>query len=98
MINVIGKILTYILTALYQPFGFSILISFFALFFYLYAYQPTNAGKGWKAVVLTWFTTFKTSAFFRKLFLLAFITSLILIRILLKRNLWLNQLSNIMGG
>ena len=36
--------------------------------------------------------------FFRKLFLLAFVTSLIVFKILLNRNLWMNPLSDIMGG
>lgn len=98
MINLLTKILTNILTALYQPFGFSLLLSFLVLFFYLYAYHPTNAGKGWKSSLVTWFTTFKTSVFFRKLFLLAFVTSLVLFRTLLNRNLWMNPLSNVMGG
>lgn len=98
MIKVFTKILTNILTALYQPFGFSLLLSFFAMFFYLYAYQPSNAGKGWKEAMLTWFRTFKEDKFFRKLFLLAFVTSMILFRTLLNRNLWMNPLSNVMGG
>ena len=37
-IDLFGKILTNILTALYEPFGFSLLLSFLAMFFYLYAY------------------------------------------------------------
>lgn len=74
------KILTNILAALYKPFGFSCLLSFFALFFYLYAYYPSEAGKGWKAAIHTWFTAFKVSSFFRKLFLLVFVTSMILFR------------------
>lgn len=98
MISVIGKILTNILTALYQPFGFSLLLSFFAMFFYLYAYHPTNAGKGWKAAIVTWIEEFKKDSKFRKLFALAFVTSLILFRTLLNRNLWMNPLSNVMGG
>ena len=36
--------------------------------------------------------------FFRKLFLLTFVTSLILFRTLLNRNLWMNPLSDVMGG
>jgi len=36
--------------------------------------------------------------FFRKLFLLAFVTSMILFRTLLNRNMWLNALSKVMGG
>ena len=41
---------------------------------------------------------FKESVFFRKLFLLAFVTSLVLFRTLLNRNLWMNPLSDVMGG
>lgn len=50
-IKVLAKILTNILTALYEPFGFSLLLSFFAMFFYLYAYEPSTAGKGWKNAI-----------------------------------------------
>ena len=97
-IDLLGKILTNILTALYEPFGFSLLLSFLAMFLYLYAYEPQDAGKGWKSAIVTWYQKFKESMFFRKLFLLAFVTSLILFRTLLNRNLWMNPLSNVMGG
>ena len=97
-IKVLAKILTNILTALYEPFGFSLLLSFLAMFFYLYAYEPTAAGKGWKSAIVTWYQKFKESVFFRKLFLLAFVTSLILFRTLLNRQLWMNPLSDVMGG
>ena len=97
-IDLLGKILTNILTALYEPFGFSLLLSFLAMFLYLYAYEPQEAGKGWKSAIVTWYQKFKESVFFRKLFLLAFVTSLILFRTLLNRNLWMNPLSNVMGG
>jgi len=73
-------------------------VAFFALFFYLYAYYPSEAGKGWKAAIHTWFTAFKVSSFFRKLFLLVFVTSMILFRTLLNRDLWMNPLSDVMGG
>lgn len=98
MIKVFSKILTNILTALYEPFGFAILLSFLAMFFYLYAYEPTEAGKGWKSAIVTWYKKFKESVFFRKMWLLAFVTSLVLFRTLLNRNLWMNPLSNVMGG
>ena len=97
-IKILSKILTNILTALYEPFGFSILLSFLAMFFYLYAYEPTESGKGWKSAIVTWYKEFKESVFFRKLFLLAFVSSLILFRTLLNRNLRMNQLSDVMGG
>ena len=98
IIKVLAKILTNILTALYEPFGFSFLLSFLAMFFYLYAYEPTQAGKGWKSAMVTWYTKFKESVFFRKVWLLTFVSSLILFRTLLNRNLWMNPLSDIMGG
>ena len=68
------------------------------MFFYLYAYESIGAGKGWKIAMMTWYQKFKESVFFRKLFFLAFVTSLILFRTLLNRNLWMNPLSKIMGG
>ena len=98
VIKVLAKILTNILTALYEPFGFSLLLSFLAMFFYLYAYEPQNAGKGWKSAVVIWYQKFKESVFFRKLFFLAFVTSLVLFRTLLNRQLWMNPLSDVMGG
>ena len=52
-IDLLGKIFTNILTALYEPFGFSLLLSFLAMFFYLYAYKPIEAGKGWKNAMVT---------------------------------------------
>ena len=64
-IDLLGKILTNILTALYEPFGFSFLLSFLAMFFYLYAYEPSAAGKGWKSAIVTWYQEFKESVFFR---------------------------------
>ena len=97
-IDLLGKILTNILTALYEPFGFSLLLSFLAMFFYLYAYEPAAAGRGWKNAIVTWYQKFKESVFFRKLFLLAFVISMILFRTLLNRNLWMNPLSDVMSG
>ena len=47
---------------------------------------------------MTWYQKFKESVFFRKLFFLAFVTSLVLFRTLLNRNLWMNPLSDVMGG
>ena len=98
LFEIIKKIITNVLTALYEPFGFALLLAFFALFFYLYSYQPVNAGKGWKAALKTWATEFRTSCVFRKLFLLAFFSAMILFRTLLNRKLGLNPLSNVMGG
>ena len=97
-IEILSKILINILTAFYESFGFSILLSFLAMFFYLYACVPVDTGKGWKSAIVTWYKEFKGSVFFRKLFLSALVTSLILFRTLLNRNLWMNPLSDVMGG
>ena len=64
------------------------------MFFYLYAYEPIHAGKGWKSAIVTWYQKFKESEFFRKLFFLAFVTSLILFRTLLNRQLWMRTLGS----
>ena len=98
VIKVLAKILTNILTALYEPFGFSLLLSFLAMFFYLYAYEPSAAGKGWKSAIVTLYQKFRERVFFRKLFFLVFVISLILFRTLLNRKMWTNPLSDIMGG
>lgn len=98
LIDILGKILTNILTALYEPFGFSILLSFFAMYFWLFAYESSAAGKGWKSAIVTWYKKFRESLIFRKLFLLIFVTSTILFRTLLNRNLCMGPLSNVMGG
>ena len=45
-LDLLEKILTNILTALYEPFGFSLLLSILAMFFYLYAYKPIEECYG----------------------------------------------------
>lgn len=98
LFEILNKIITNVLTAFYEPFGFALLLAVFALFFYLYAYHPVNVGKGWKVALKTWGVEFRTNCFFRKLFLLAFFSAMILFRTLLNRKLGLNPLSNVMGG
>lgn len=96
--KILQKIIINVLTAIYEPFGFALLLAFFVQFFYLFAYHPVNTGKGWKRALKTWLTEFRTNCFFRKLFLLAFFSVMILFRTLLNRTLWLNPLSDVMGG
>lgn len=54
--------------------------------------------RGYKQSIKTWLHTFKTSSTFRRIFYLTFYTTMILFRTLLNRNLWLNPLSDVMGG
>ena len=93
MPDIIKMIVTNVLTALYQPFGFSIILAILFMFFYLFTTE-----HGWKAAWRKWIDAFKSKSEFRRVFLLAFYTALILFRTLLNRNLWLNPLVNVMGG
>lgn len=96
--QLLGKIMSNVLMALYQPFYYALLSAVLLDFLYLYAYQPINVGRGLKAAVKGWLKEFKVSSFFRRLFLLFFVTMMILFRTLLNRNMWLNPLSDVMGG
>lgn len=98
LIELLKKIITNVLTALYQPFWFAVILTVFLLFFYLYAYKPIDTGKGIRAAFRAWWQEFRTSLFFRKLFLLTFFTVMILFQTLINRNMWINPLSDIMGG
>ena len=96
--QIIKEIITNILTALYQPFWYAVFSSILLGFLYLYAYHPVNVGKGLKAAIHGWIKEFKSSIFFRKLFILFFFTVMILFRTLLNRNMWANPLADVMGG
>lgn len=93
MIDLLNTILKNVLTALYQPFWFAVVLSILFMFFYLYAKD-----HGWKESIRIWISKFKASSYFRRLFLLVFYTTMILFRTLLNRNMWMNPLSDIVGG
>lgn len=95
--EVIKSIIANVLTALYQPFWYAVLSSILLGFIYLYAYNPVESGKGLKRAIKGWVEEFKTSIFFRKLFVLFFFLVMILFRTLINRNMWANPLSNVMG-
>ena len=46
MKDIIANITANVLTALYQPFWFSVALSVLALFFYLFAYHNETGGRG----------------------------------------------------
>ncbi len=93
MLESITKILKSVLTAFYQPFWFAVILSVFFMFFLLYAKE-----HGWKKSIRIWRDKFKESSCFRRWFFLTFYTAMILFRTLLNRNMWMNPLSDIMGG
>lgn len=81
-----------VLTSLYQPFWFSVLLS--VLFMMVY---KTYEHAGLRAAVRQWVTWFRSDRAFRKLFLLTFYTTMLLFRTLLNRNMWANPVSNVIG-
>lgn len=92
MLDIIGNIITNVLTALYQPFGFAVILTVLFMFLYLFAKE-----HGWKGLFKQWWSNFKSDKSFRKVFFLVFYTAMILFRTLLNRNIWANPLSNVIG-
>ena len=91
--DIIKMIVTNVLTALLSTVWIFIILAILFMFFYLFTTE-----HGWKAAWRKWIDAFKSKSEFRRVFLLAFYTALILFRTLLNRNLWLNPLVNVMGG
>lgn len=92
MIEIIKRIISNVLIALYQPFGFSLILTVLFMFFYICVKE-----SGLKETVSKWIVLFKTSSPFRRVFILAFYTAMILFRTLLNRAVWLNPVSNVIG-
>ena len=88
--QIITKIVTDVLIALYQPFWFAVILS--VLFMFVYKAYPSiiQATKEW----ISWF---KSDPSFRRTFFLVFCTVMILFRTLLNRNMWSNPVSNVIG-
>lgn len=84
------NIIANVLTALYQPFWFALLLSVLAMQVYKQNPDLKKAARDW----LGWF---KTEPAFRRLFLLIFYTVMILFRTLLNRSMWANPVSNVIG-
>ena len=92
MIEIMKRIIANVLTALYQPFGFSVIMAVLAMFFYMVVKE-----HGFKIVMQRWINEFKTSSSFRKVFILVFYIAMILFRTLLNRTMWANPVSNVIG-
>ena len=90
--DVVESIIVNVLTSLYQPFGFAVLLSVLFMFLYIFAEE-----YGWKSLVRRWIEAFKTDKKFFRILLLTFYTSMILLRTLLNRRLWENALSDVIG-
>jgi len=78
------------LTALYQPFWFALLLAVFFMFVWKRYWSIKEAA-------LEWITWFKTELSFQRMFFLVFYTVMILFRTLLNRSMWSNPVSNVIG-
>lgn len=92
MIEIMKKIIENVLVALYQPFGFSVIMAILAMFFYMFVKE-----LGLKATVQRWLNEFKANSRFRRIFVLVFYTALMLFRTLLNRDMWRNPITNVIG-
>ena len=90
MVDVIGSITSGILTGLYQPFWFALILSTFFMFVW-------KNYSSIKQAVLQWILWFKSDTSFRRMFFLTFYTVMILFRTLLNRSMWANPVSNVIG-
>lgn len=99
IIEIFNKIAYNVLSALYQPFWAAVLLAFLVMFLYLYAKEHE-----WKKnnfignMFATWWGEFKNSSTFRRIFLLAFYTAMILLRTVLNREIWFDPLGKIFDG
>ena len=88
IIEIFNRIAYNVLSALYQPFWAAVLLAFLAMFLYLYGKE-----HGWKKnnfirnMFETWWSSFKSSSNFRRTFLLAFYTAMILLRTVLNNRI-----------
>ncbi|MDY4576871.1 MAG: VanZ family protein [Anaerobutyricum hallii] len=87
---ILKTIIANILTALYQPFWYALLLTIFFLFVW-------KKYDSLKSATMEWLTWFKTESLFRRMFFLVFYAVMILFRTLLNRDMWANPISNVIG-
>ena len=96
VIKVLKTIIYDVLSTLYKPFWAALLLSCMFMFLYQYAKE-----HGWgkenivRKVFLTWIDFFKESLMFRKVFLLAFCTAMILLKTIFNRSIWIDPLGKL---
>lgn len=99
MIEVFSKIMYNVLSALYQPFWAAVFLAFLFMFLCLYAKEHEWKRSNFiRNMFVTWWRAFKNSVCFRRTFLLAFYTAMILLRTVLNREIWFDPLGKIFGG
>ena len=88
VIEIYNKIAYNVLSALYQPFWAAVLLAFLAMFLYLYAKEHEWKKNDFvRNIFATWWRAFRSSSNFRRTFVLAFYTAMILLRTVLNREI-----------
>lgn len=90
MTEILGSVITNVLTGLYQPFWFALILSIFFMFLW-------KKYSSIKKAAAEWIGWFKSEASFRRMFFLTFYSVMILFRTLLNRAMWANPVSNVIG-
>lgn len=99
IIEIFNKISYSVLLALYQPFWNAILLAFLVMFLYLHTKEHEwKKNNLLRNIFATWWGIFKISSNFRRTFLLAFYTAMILLKTVLNRAIWPDPLEKIFGG
>ena len=93
ILDIVKKILTDVLTSVYEPFWFAVILAVLFMAVWNSAHK-----SGWKEVVLEWIGNFRRDQVFRRTFFLALYTALVLFRTLLNRTVWENPLSDVLGN
>lgn len=96
--SLIKLIITDVLETIYQVFWPSIVCAILAMYFYLFKDYGNESDGTLKGNIKTWIRHLCLDTAFRKQFLLAIVFMMILYRTLLNRNIWLNPLSDVLGG
>lgn len=93
MMEMLKKITMRVLTNLYGQFGFALLLTICLMFWYLYAKE-----NGWKNTIRQWLVEFRKDKEFRHMFCFILWMVIIISSTLWNRDVWMNPLSNVMGG
>lgn len=98
MADIIAKIISSVLIALYQPFWFAVLLTFLVMALYLDVKKYRGIKAEAKIIAGRWKKAFLNDSTFRWITFFVFYTTMILFRTLLNRNMWANPVSDVMGG
>lgn len=90
MLEVLNSIIAGILTGLYQPFWFAVILS--VLFMFVWKDHSSI-----KQASVQWVKWFRLESSFRRMFFLVFYTVMILFRTLFNRFMWMNPVTNVIG-